>query len=102
MQAPWNPPKGKVSYDVSLIKDISVIIPNFYEELDAVDTDSLPLPPLSDDDEDYEAQYPDFNGLDEHSFLQPGQYQTPPTNTWKTRDNSDYLFITQDKSKDCL
>ena len=40
-----------------------MIIPNFYDELDVVDTDSLPLPPLSDEEDESQA-------LDDQSFCQ--------------------------------
>ena len=34
------------------MQEITHILPHFYEDLDIIDEDSLPLPPLFDDEED--------------------------------------------------
>ena len=31
-------------------QEITCLLPNFYEDLDLIDTDSMPLPPVSDDE----------------------------------------------------
>ena len=33
------------------LQDITLLIPEFYDDLDMIDTDSMPLPPIDDEDE---------------------------------------------------
>lgn len=42
------------SQDELIGKNITVLIPSFYDDLEFLDTDSIPLPPLDDDDDDNE------------------------------------------------